>query len=107
LDEVKTAMGINYFRWIKKEGYSSDIVSLFFYCMPYRKPRVYSGLNAKVSLDTVSTLTSVVKPKVCILNRTTGLPVDIYNTKLLCNYVRSYFGFNRFYFVFHARTKSA
>ena len=46
--------------------------------MPYRKPRVYSGLNAKLSLDTVSTLTSAVKPKVCILNRTTGLPVDIY-----------------------------
>ena len=49
-----------------------------FLLMPYRKPRVYSGLNAKVLEQHCSTPTSVVKPKVCILNRTPGLPGDIY-----------------------------
>lgn len=49
-----------------------------FLLMPYRKPRVYSGLNAKVLEQHRSTPTSVVKPKVCILNRTPGLPGDIY-----------------------------
>ena len=42
------------------------------------QPRVYSGLNAKVLEQHRSTPTSVVKPKVCILNRTPGLPGDIY-----------------------------
>lgn len=41
-----------------------------FYNNPYRKPRFYSGLNAKVSEQHSSTPMSVVKPKVCILNRT-------------------------------------
>ncbi len=33
-----------------------------FLLMPYRKPRVYSGLNAKVLKQHRSTPTSVVKP---------------------------------------------
>ena len=44
--------------------------------MSYRKLQIYRGV--KLSLDIVTTPTSVVKPKFCILNRTTGLPVDIY-----------------------------
>ena len=36
------------------------------------------GLSAKISLDTVSTPTSVVKPKVCIRNLTPSLLGDIY-----------------------------
>lgn len=61
--------------------------------MPYRKTRVYSGLNEKMLEQLLSTPASVVKPKVCGLNRTPNLLGDIYLFFLRFNFLSFCFSF--------------
>ena len=60
---------------IIERGNSLQGISHSFYYAYYSLP-IYRKMNAKVSLDTVYMPMSVVKPKICILNRTPSLLGD-------------------------------